>query len=42
VIYLFAIHVKAAEDLVEEDFLDRFFPLLAERKVPQENRRVEA
>lgn len=34
VTYLFAVHVKATQDFVEEDFLDGFFTLLTECKVP--------
>lgn len=40
--YLLAIHIQASKNLVQEDLLNRLLPLLTERKVPKQNRRVKA
>lgn len=40
--HLFAVHVQSIEDLVEVDLLDRLLALLAEGKVAQQDRAVEA
>lgn len=40
--HLLPVHVQPLQDLLEMNLLDRLLPLLAKRKMPQQNRRLEA